>query len=79
MEEIAESLQARYELSAIAIHHRIGRVGDRRDLGRDRRLRAAPPGRARGVQGRDRQLKERVPLWKKETYDGGEEWIGQGS
>jgi molybdopterin synthase catalytic subunit len=24
-------------------------------------------------------LKERVPLWKKETYDGGEEWIGQGS
>ena len=22
------------------------------------------------------RLKERVPLWKKEVYDGGEEWIG---
>ncbi len=25
------------------------------------------------------ELKERVPLWKKEVYAGGEEWIGQGS
>ena len=25
------------------------------------------------------QLKERVPLWKKEVYAGGEEWIGRGS
>ena len=24
-------------------------------------------------------LKETVPLWKKEVYEGGEEWIGQGS
>ena len=24
-------------------------------------------------------LKVSVPLWKKETYVGGEEWIGQGS
>ena len=24
-------------------------------------------------------LKERVPLWKKEIYQGGEEWIGRGS
>jgi molybdopterin synthase catalytic subunit len=24
-------------------------------------------------------LKERVPIWKKERYAGGEEWIGQGS
>jgi len=24
-------------------------------------------------------LKERVPLWKKETYEGGEEWTGRGS
>ena len=27
MEEIADGLRARYELRAIAIHHRIGRVG----------------------------------------------------
>ena len=25
------------------------------------------------------ELKVTVPLWKKETYVGGEEWIGQGS
>jgi molybdopterin synthase catalytic subunit len=25
------------------------------------------------------ELKVSVPLWKKETYVGGEEWIGQGS
>src|SRR5947208_1340293 len=24
-------------------------------------------------------LKEQVPLWKKEFYEGGEEWIGRGS
>ena len=24
-------------------------------------------------------LKQTVPLWKKEVYEGGEEWIGQGS
>jgi molybdopterin synthase catalytic subunit len=25
------------------------------------------------------ELKETVPLWKKEVYEGGEEWIGRGS
>jgi molybdopterin synthase catalytic subunit len=24
-------------------------------------------------------LKEQVPLWKKEVYEGGEEWVGRGS
>jgi len=24
-------------------------------------------------------LKETVPLWKKEVYEGGEEWVGRGS
>jgi molybdopterin synthase catalytic subunit len=24
-------------------------------------------------------LKEQVPLWKKEFYEGGEDWIGRGS
>ena len=53
--------------------------GDRRAVGRDRRLGAAPRRRARRLQGRDRPLKETVPLWKKEVYEGGEEWIGRGS
>jgi molybdopterin synthase catalytic subunit len=79
MAEIAESLQARYELCAIAIHHRIGRVG----IG-DTSVVIAVSAPHRGdalAACRDAidALKERVPLWKKETYDGGEEWIGKGS
>ncbi len=79
MAEIAESLQARYELCAIAIHHRIGRVG----IG-DTSVVIAVSAPHRGdalaaCKDAIDTLKERVPLWKKETYDGGEEWIGQGS
>ena len=36
-------------------------------------------GRARRVQDAIDTLKETVPLWKKEIYEGGEEWIGRGS
>jgi molybdopterin synthase catalytic subunit len=79
MAEIAESLQARYELCAIAIHHRIGRVG----IGETSVVIAvSAPHRGDALAAcKDAidTLKERVPLWKKETYDGGEEWIGQGS
>ena len=79
MAEIAESLHARYELSAIAIHHRVGRVG----IGDTSVVIAvSAPHRADALAAcKDAidALKERVPLWKKETYDGGEEWIGQGS
>ncbi len=79
MAEIAESLRARYELCAIAIHHRTGRVG----IGETSVVIAvSAPHRADALAAcKDAidALKERVPLWKKETYDGGEEWIGQGS
>jgi MoaE-MoaD fusion protein len=79
MAEIAESLQARYELCAIAIHHRIGRVG----IGETSVVIAvSAPHRGDALAAcKDAidTLKGRVPLWKKETYDGGEEWIGQGS
>jgi len=29
--------------------------------------------------GRVESLKQRVPLWKKEVYEGGEAWVGRGS
>jgi molybdopterin synthase catalytic subunit/molybdopterin converting factor small subunit len=79
MAEIAESLQARYKLCAIAIHHRIGRVG----IG-DTSVVIAVSAPHRGdalaaCKDAIDTLKDRVPLWKKETYDGGEEWIGKGS
>jgi molybdopterin synthase catalytic subunit/molybdopterin converting factor small subunit len=79
MAEIAEGLQARYELTAVAIHHRVGRVG----IGETSVVIAvsAPHRRDALAACKDAidELKERVPLWKKEVYAGGEEWIGRGS
>jgi molybdopterin converting factor subunit 1 len=79
MAEIADALQARYELTAVAIHHRVGRVG----IGDTSVLIAvsAPHRQDALAACKDAidELKERVPLWKKEVYEGGEEWIGRGS
>jgi MoaE-MoaD fusion protein len=79
MAEIAGGLQARYELTAIAIHHRVGRVG----IGDTSVVIAvsAPHRQDALAACKDAidELKERVPLWKKEVYAGGEEWIGRGS
>jgi MoaE-MoaD fusion protein len=79
MAEIADGLAARYELCAIAIHHRIGRVG----IGDTSVVIAvsAPHRQDALAACKDAidELKERVPLWKKEVYEGGEEWIGRGS
>jgi MoaE-MoaD fusion protein len=79
MEEIADALCARYELTAIAIHHRIGRVtiGETSVV-----IAVSAPHRQDALAAcKDAidELKERVPLWKKEVYEGGEEWIGRGS
>src|SRR4051812_38907740 len=79
MAEIAEALRARYELCAIAIHHRIGRVG----IGETSVVIAVSAAHRQAALAACKdaidELKERVPLWKKEVYVGGEEWIGQGS
>jgi molybdopterin synthase catalytic subunit/molybdopterin converting factor small subunit len=79
MSEIAAELTARYELCSIAIHHRVGRV----EIGGTSVVIAvSAPHRADALAAcKDAidELKQRVPLWKKEVYAGGEEWIGQGS
>ena len=79
MAEIAEELQGRYEVTGIAIHHRVGRVG----IGETSvviAVSAAHRGHALAAcKDAIDELKERVPLWKKEVYEGGEEWIGRGS
>jgi molybdopterin synthase catalytic subunit len=79
MAEIAASLQERYDLCAVAIHHRTGRVeiGDASVV-----IAVSAPHRQDALAAcRDAidTLKEQVPLWKKEVYEGGEEWIGRGS
>ena len=79
MSDLASQLAERHELSKVAIHHRVGRV----DIGEtsvviavSARHRAAALAACREAID---ELKVSVPLWKKETYVGGEEWIGQGS
>ena len=79
MGQIAATLKERHDLHEIAIHHRIGRV----EVGESSVVIAvSAPHRhaalAACAEAID-TLKESVPLWKKEVYEGGEEWIGKGS
>ena len=79
MAQIADDLKRRYELCDVAIHHRVGRVG----IG-DPSVVIAVSAAHRGdalaaCKDAIDTLKETVPLWKKEVYEGGEEWIGRGS
>ena len=79
MSGLAELLKAKHELSDIAIHHRVGRVG----IGEPSVVIAvSAPHRAAALEACREAidtLKETIPLWKKEVYEGGEEWIGRGS
>jgi molybdopterin synthase catalytic subunit len=79
MERIAADLKSRYDLHEVAIHHRVGRV----DIGeRSVVIAVSAPHRGDALAAcKDAidTLKETVPLWKKEVYEGGEEWIGRGS
>ena len=79
MADLAADLERKYDLCGLAITHRIGRVG----IGETSVVIAvSAPHRADALaacrEAIDR-LKETVPLWKKEVYEGGEEWIGRGS
>ncbi len=79
MRRIAALLQERYELCEVAIAHRIGRV----EIGEASvAIAVSAPHRGDALAAcKDAidTLKETVPLWKKEVYEGGEEWIGRGS
>jgi molybdopterin synthase catalytic subunit len=77
--QLAADLGGRYDLCAVAIHHRIGRV----EIGEASVMIAVSAPHRRDALGACKDaidtLKETVPLWKKEVYEGGEEWIGRGS
>jgi len=79
MERIAAELVERHDLIAIAIHHRVGVVGIG---GMSVVIAVSSAHRASALAACAEAidtLKGTVPLWKKEIYVGGEEWIGQGS
>jgi molybdopterin synthase catalytic subunit len=79
MAKLADDLKARYEIQEVAIHHRVGRVG----LGEPSVVIAVSAAHRRDALAACKDaidiLKTNVPLWKKEVYEGGEEWIGRGS
>jgi molybdopterin synthase catalytic subunit len=79
MSQLASSLGQRYEIWTVAIHHRVGRV----EVGEASVVIAvsAPHRQDALAACKDAidMLKETVPLWKKEVYEDGEEWLGRGS
>ena len=76
MERIATELQGRHSLIAVAIHHRIGVVA----IGETSVVIAVSSAHRAAALAACAEaidtLKGTVPLWKKEIYVGGEEWIG---
>lgn len=79
MERIASELRARHDVIDVAIHHRVGPV----EIGETSVVIAVSAAHRAAAFDACREaidtLKQTVPLWKKELYVGGEEWIGQGS
>ena len=79
MARLADELRARYSLIDVAIHHRVGIV----PIGGTSVVIAVSSAHRGDALAACKDaidtLKVTVPLWKKEVYVGGEEWIGQGS
>jgi molybdopterin synthase catalytic subunit len=76
MADLAQDLKRRHDLCDVAIHHRVGRV----DIGETSVVIAvSAPHRADALAAcREAidELKVTVPLWKKEVYADGSEWVG---
>lgn len=79
MARIADELKQKHSLIEVAIHHRVGIVG----IGQTSVVIAVSSAHRADALAACAEaidtLKVTVPLWKKEVYVGGEEWIGQGS
>jgi molybdopterin synthase catalytic subunit/molybdopterin converting factor small subunit len=79
LRRLADELTAKHGLCAVAIHHRVGRV----DIGEPSVVIAVSAQHRAAALEACREaidtLKQTIPLWKKEVYAGGEEWIGRGS
>jgi molybdopterin synthase catalytic subunit len=76
IERIAATARQRWEIHAVAIVHRIGRV----PIGEASVAIAVSAGHRQAAFDACRfaidRLKEVVPIWKKEFIEGGEVWIG---
>ena len=79
LSRLAADLEEKHGLCSVAIHHRVGRV----EIGEASVVIAVSAPHRTAALDACREaidtLKTTIPLWKKEVYEGGEEWIGQGS
>jgi MoaE-MoaD fusion protein len=79
LRSLADELSERHGLCAVAIHHRVGVV----EIGEPSIVIAvSAPHRAAAIEACREAidtLKQTIPLWKKEIYADGEQWIGRGS
>ena len=79
MAEIGEEMKRRWGVERIAIIHRAGRV----EIGEASVIIAvASPHRREALEACDfgiETLKKTVPIWKKEVWEDGEVWIGEGA
>ena len=77
--QLAAELDETHDLCGISIQHRVGRV----EIGEPSVVIAVSAPHRQDALAACREaidwLKETVPLWKKEVYEGGEEWLGRGS
>ena len=76
---LAADLTEKHGLTRVAIHHRVGvvEIGEASVV-----IAVSAPHRAAALDACREAidtLKETIPLWKKEIYADGEEWIGRGS
>jgi molybdopterin synthase catalytic subunit len=76
MGRVADDVRARWpDITGIAVQHRTGRL----EIGEPSLLIAvSAPHRREAFEAAHAYvdlLKERVPVWKKEVFEGGEEWI----
>jgi molybdopterin synthase catalytic subunit len=79
MREIADEIRRKWEVDEIAMVHRVGRLGvGEASVG----IAVSAPHRQQALAACayaiDR-LKEIVPIWKKEVWTDGEEWVGPAS
>jgi molybdopterin synthase catalytic subunit/molybdopterin converting factor small subunit len=77
--QLAAELDETHDLCGISIHLRVGRV----EIGEPSVVIAVSAPHREDALAACREaidrLKETVPLWKKEVYSDGEEWLGRGS
>jgi molybdopterin synthase catalytic subunit len=77
MRRIAETLRQRYDIVGVAMAHRVGEV----PIGEASVAIAVSAAHRAAAMDACREaidtLKQTVPVWKKEVFRGGEEWIGR--